>query len=159
MPSRGPPCTTFATKCQPNLSIREQLLLPALDVFGMGQVIIRPSQGAATQMLPKTTTQRTPAEHREAHCKQDLRHCAASLQEQGFHHRPTGDPLHNRRQASDSQLFTSWVSPEQEPRPFHVCPRAVGTVTGWSVSRTGLLNSFSPVDHHAFSDNSVDPSR
>jgi len=39
-----------------------------------------------------------------------------------FHHRPTGDPLHNCRQASDSQLLTSWVSPEQEPRPCHVCP-------------------------------------
>jgi len=25
------------------------------------------------------------------------------------------------RQASHSQLFTSWVSPEQEPRPCHVC--------------------------------------
>jgi len=26
-------------------------------------------------------------------------------------------------------------------------------------ARTGLLNSFSSVDHHIFSDNSVDPSR
>ena len=52
-----------------------------------------------------------------------------------FHHRPTGDPLHNCRQASDSQLFTSWVSPEQESQPCHVCPWAVGMVTGRSVSR------------------------
>jgi len=29
-------------KCQPNLSIREQPLLNALDVFGVGWVIIRP---------------------------------------------------------------------------------------------------------------------
>jgi len=36
----------------------------------------------------------------------------------------------------DSQLFTSWVSPEQEPRPCHVCPWAVGMVTGRSASRT-----------------------
>ena len=139
MPSRDPPCTTFATKCQLNLSIREQPLLPVLDVFSMGWIIKRPSQGAAAEMLPKMThdpTYCTPAEHRRAHCKQDLCHWAASLQEQGFHHRPTGDPLHNCRQASDSQLFTSCVSPEQEPRSCHVCPRAVGMVTTRSVSRT-----------------------
>jgi len=41
-------------KCQLNLSLREQPLLPALDVFGMGWVIKRPSQGAATKMLPMT---------------------------------------------------------------------------------------------------------
>ena len=43
--------------------------------------------------------------------------------------------MHNCRQASDSQLITSWVSPEQESRPCHVCPWAVGMVTGRSVSR------------------------
>jgi len=53
-----------------------------------------------------------------------------------FHHRPTGDPLYNCRQASDSQHFTSWVSPEQEPRLRHVYPWAIGMVTGRSVSRT-----------------------
>jgi len=42
-------------KCQPNLSLQEQLLLFVLDVFGMGWVIIRPSQGAAAEMLPKMT--------------------------------------------------------------------------------------------------------
>jgi len=41
-------------KRQLNLSLREQPLLPALDMFGMGWVIIRPSQGAAAEMLPKT---------------------------------------------------------------------------------------------------------
>ena len=46
-------CTTFATKCQPNLSIREQPLLPSLDVFGMGWVMKRPSQSAAAEMLPR----------------------------------------------------------------------------------------------------------
>ena len=40
------------------------------------------------------------------------------------------------REASDSQLLSSWVNPEQESRPCHVCPRAVGMVTGRSVSRT-----------------------
>ena len=40
------------------------------------------------------------------------------------------------RQTSDLQLLTSWVSPEQEPRPCHVCPWAFGMVTGRSVSRT-----------------------
>jgi len=49
---------------------------------------------------------------------------------------PVGDPLQNCRQTSDSQLFASWVSPEQEPRPCHFCPRAFGMVTGRSVSRT-----------------------
>jgi len=37
-----------------NLSTWEQPLLPVLDVFGMGWVIKRPSQGAAAEMLPKT---------------------------------------------------------------------------------------------------------
>jgi len=40
------------------------------------------------------------------------------------------------RQATDSQFLASWVSPEQVSRPCHVCPRAVGMVTGRSVSRT-----------------------
>jgi len=43
-------------KCQLNLSLRQQPLLSALDVFGMGWVIKRPSQGqgAAVEMLPNT---------------------------------------------------------------------------------------------------------
>jgi len=52
-------------------------------------------------------TQPTPAEHRGAHRKQDQRYRAASLLEQDAYHRPTGDPLHYRRQASDSQFLTS----------------------------------------------------
>jgi len=36
------------------MSLREQPLLPALDVFGMGWVIKRLSQGAAAEKLPKT---------------------------------------------------------------------------------------------------------
>jgi len=39
----------------PNLSVREQPLLPVLDVFSAGWVEIRPSQGAAAEMLPKMT--------------------------------------------------------------------------------------------------------
>jgi len=42
--------------------------------------------------------------------------------------------LHNCRQASDSQLLTSWVNPEQEARTCHLCPRVVGMVSGESVS-------------------------
>jgi len=42
-------------KCQPNLSLQEQPLLNALDVFGVGWVIIRPFHGAAAEMLPKMT--------------------------------------------------------------------------------------------------------
>ena len=84
----------------------------------------------------RPTTQHTPAEHWGAYCKQDRCHSAANLWEQAFHQRPTGDPLHNWRQTNDSQIFISWFSPEQESHPCHVCPRAVGMVTGWSVSRT-----------------------
>jgi len=40
-------------KCQLNLSIWEQQLLPVLDVFGIVWVIKRPSQGPAAEMLPK----------------------------------------------------------------------------------------------------------
>jgi len=54
VPSRGPPAR-HRYKCQLNLSIREQTLLPALDVCGMGWVIKRPSQSAAAEMLPKTS--------------------------------------------------------------------------------------------------------
>ena len=82
------------------------------------------------------TTQHTPAEQRGVHWQQDLRHWAASLREQVFLRSPTGDPLHNCRQASDSQLLTSWVNPEQESRPCHICLLAVGMVTGRSLSRS-----------------------
>jgi len=41
-------------KCHLNLSLREHPLLPALDVFSMGWITKRPSQGAAAEMLPKT---------------------------------------------------------------------------------------------------------
>ena len=81
------------------------------------------------------TTQHTPAERRGAHCKQDLRPWGAtSLQQRGFHHRPEGVLQHICRQASDSQLFASCVSAEQESYPCHVCPWVVGMVTNRSVS-------------------------
>ena len=67
--------------------------------------------------------------------KQDQHYRAAILQEQGIHHYPTGNPLHNVRQAWDSQFLTTLVNPEQESRPCHVCSRAVGIVTGRSLSR------------------------
>ena len=67
--------------------------------------------------------------------KQEQRYRAASLQEQGFHHRPTGDPVHYSRQASDFQLLARWFSPDQEAGPCHVCSRAVGMDAGRSVSR------------------------
>jgi len=58
--------------------------------------------------------QYSAAGHRGAHRKQAQRYWWASLQEQSTSHRPTGDLLHYCGQASDSQLLTSWVSPEQE---------------------------------------------
>jgi len=42
-------------KCQPNLTPREQSLLPAPDVFGVGWVIKRLSQSAAAKILSKMT--------------------------------------------------------------------------------------------------------
>ena len=109
-------------KCQLNLSTREQPLLPALDVFGLGLGHKAPFSRRARKQkcCRRRTTQHTPAEHRGAYCKQDLCHWAASLYENGFHHRPKGDPLRNCRQASNSQVLTSWVSPEQKhfPRLF-----------------------------------------
>ena len=41
-------------KCLTNMSSWQQPLLHALDVFSLGWVIQRPSQGAAAQILPKT---------------------------------------------------------------------------------------------------------
>jgi len=97
-------------KCHPNLSLREQPLLPMLDVLSAGLVGKRKArQQRCCRRWP--TTLHTPAEHRGFHCKQDQRYWAASLLEQGVNHRPTRDPLRNCRQACDSQLLTSWVSP------------------------------------------------
>jgi len=42
-------------KCLLNLLVQEQPLLPVLDVFSVGWVRIRPSQGAAAEMLLKMT--------------------------------------------------------------------------------------------------------
>jgi len=59
-------------KWLPNLSLWEQPLLSVLDVFSVGWVGIRPSQGAAAEMLPKMTHGPAyPPEHWGAHCKQD----------------------------------------------------------------------------------------
>ena len=44
---------TVFLKCQPNLSLREQPLLPVLDVFSVDWV--RPFQGAAASLLPRMT--------------------------------------------------------------------------------------------------------
>jgi len=42
-------------KCLLNLSLREQPLLPVLDVFSVGSVGIHPSHGAAAELLPEMT--------------------------------------------------------------------------------------------------------
>ena len=55
MPSRGPPVRhSLQMSTKPVNAIRKQPLLLALDVFGMGWVIKRPSQGGAAFLLPKT---------------------------------------------------------------------------------------------------------
>ena len=68
-------------KCLLNLLTWEQSLLPVLDVFGMGWVIKRPSQGAAAEMLPKTYDPAYSSGTLRGllYCRQDLCHWAASL--------------------------------------------------------------------------------
>jgi len=137
MPSRGPTCCGISWNAYHICHHESNHCYPywmcsAWD--GSNNALLKARQQKCCRRWP--TTQHNPAEHRGAHWQQDLRHWAASLLEQGFHHRPTGDPLHNCRQVSDSQLLTSWVNPEQESRPCHVCPRAVGMVTCRSDSRS-----------------------
>ena len=55
MTSCGPPRCSISWKCLLNLLVQEQPLLPVLDVFSVGWVRIRPSQGAAAEMLLKMT--------------------------------------------------------------------------------------------------------
>jgi len=85
------------------------------------------AQGAAAEELLLKMT------HDPAHYRLDLKTEGLTankisvieqlnFKNKGIRHRLTGDPLHNRRQASDFQLVTSWVNPEQESRPCHVCP-------------------------------------
>ena len=66
---------------------------------------------------------------------QDQRHRETNLQEQSTCHCSSGEPLHYRRQASDSELLISWVSPDEASRPWHIRSRAVGAHIGRSVSR------------------------
>jgi len=97
-------------KCLLNLSLQEQPLLPVLDVFNADWAhVFQGAAGCLFQRITELKTQHSAAEHRGAHRKQDQRYRATSLQEQGIHHHLTGDPLHNCRQANDSQLLTSWV--------------------------------------------------
>jgi len=79
----------------------------------------RPFQGAAAEMLPKThdnilqrNTERLSADK------------ISVIERLAYKNKAFIIVLleTNYGQASDSQLFTSWVSPEQEPRPCHVCP-------------------------------------
>jgi len=53
MPSRGPPVAAFLEMLTKSVNLRA-IAANVLDVFGMGWVIKRPSQGAAAEMLPKT---------------------------------------------------------------------------------------------------------
>jgi len=51
-----------------------------------------------------------------------------------------GNPLSHctaadKLEASDSHRLTNWVTPEQEPRPCHICPRAVVIDTDRTISR------------------------
>ena len=124
----------YFLKCSLNLLLREQPLLPVLDVFGGGWVGIHPFQGTIAPLQRWPKTQHTAAENPGAYHKQDQHYRAVSLQEQGTHH-PSGDPLNYCRQASDSQLLTSWVSPEQEAWPCYICPWVVGIDTGQLVFR------------------------
>ena len=72
---------------------------------GMGHA--KPFWGRGRRNTGEDNPQHTPAKHRGAHWKQNLRHWAGSLKEKGFHHHPAGDPLQNCRQANDSKVLTS----------------------------------------------------
>jgi len=61
-------------KCQPNLSLTEQPLLPALEVLSMVWVIEHPSQARQQKCCRIPMTQHTPAEHQGMTAKQDLCH-------------------------------------------------------------------------------------
>ena len=116
------------------------------------------SQQKCCQRWPMT--QHTPAEHQGAHCKQDLCHWAASLWEQGFHHRPTGDPLQNCRKASDSNFSLAgsvlgrnhglaicwWL---QLPTCYNKPSSDSGSLDSWATSNNlGLLyDAKEPMEH------------
>jgi len=121
-------------KCLLNLSIRGQTLLPVVDVFGAGWVGKCRFHCTATLLLLKMAEDPTAAEHREAHRKQDQRHRTSSTQGQGTRHHLSANTLQYGRQASDSQLLTSWINPKQEARLCHICLRAAGMDTGRSAS-------------------------
>jgi len=92
-----PVATFHCLKCSLKLSLREQPLLPVVDVFSAGWVGKALFQGTVASLLPKMTQEPaycswTP----RAHHKQDQRYWAASRQEPtrtSIHHhpRPTGD--------------------------------------------------------------------
>ena len=78
-----PSLLRYFLKSLPNLLPWEQPLLLALDMFIVewsNNALLRARQQKCCRRWP--TTHYTPAEHRGAHWQQDLRRCAASLQEQ-----------------------------------------------------------------------------
>ena len=126
-------------ECLLNLSLREQLLLPVLDMFSMGwvgicsygvtavaEVDLRPSilqlnaEGLTASKSPLSSSKPI----RTRHSSSSYRRPTAQLQTSYRR-----DPLHDCRQ-TDSQLLTSWVSREKETRFCQVCPQTVGMVTG-----------------------------
>jgi len=135
VPSRGPPCYgIFEMQTKP-VTTRATATRAGCVRRGLGTPFSRGGSVPAADDDRKPNILQVNTEGLTANKIRDKRYHAASLQEQGIHHRPAGDPLRNCGQASDSRLFTSWVSHAQEARPCHVCPRAVGMVTGRPVSR------------------------
>jgi len=134
MPSRFPPCCGISWNayqiCHHGSNhCYSRWMCSAWD--GSNNALLRARQQKCCWRRP--ATQQTPAEHRGTYWKQDL-----IIEQLAYKNKAFVIVLQEThcRQASYSQLLTSWINPEQESRPCHVCPRVAGMVTGRSVSRT-----------------------
>jgi len=101
-------------KCQLNLSVREQPLLTAQDVVGMGWVTKRP--GVLRPNILQLNTDGLTADKISAIEQLAYKNKAFIIVLQKTHC-TNADKL-----VIPNFSVAAWVSPEQEPRPCHVCP-------------------------------------
>jgi len=135
MPSRCPPCRIFATNVNETFHYESNHCFPrwmCSSCDGWWYSFLRARQQNAADDNPRPNILQLNTEGLSANKISVLEQMPAY---KGFHHSPEGDPQHICRQASDSQLFASCVSPERESWPCHICPRAVAMFTDRSVSR------------------------
>ena len=98
MPSSGPCCCGVPEMPTKHVATRATAARAACVRIRLGQ---------STPFSMRGSVPAAEDDHRGAHHKQDQRHRASSLQEQGIRDRLLGDPIHNCRQASYSQLLTN----------------------------------------------------